>query len=87
MIINLTAAAAVVPLTALMFSACLLRPADDQQDQPPPGLHQAKIATMRPMTISDAALPGRSKEGRLRMIVLAIRYPLRIGWPAGAARA
>ena len=63
MIINLTAAAAVVPLTALMFSACLLRRTDDQQVQPQPEVHQAKIATMRPMPISDAALPARSKEG------------------------
>ncbi|HMD66272.1 MAG TPA: hypothetical protein VKG22_06460 [Stellaceae bacterium] len=64
MIIKLTAAAAtVVPLTALMFSACLSRRTDDQQVQPQPGVQQAKIPTMRPMPISDAALPARSKEG------------------------
>lgn len=63
MIINLTAAATVVPLTALMFSACLSRRADDQQVQPQPGVHQAKIATMRPVPTSDTALPTRSKEG------------------------
>jgi hypothetical protein len=63
MIIKLTAAAMVVPLTALMFSACLSRRADDQQVQPQPGLRQAKITTMRPTTIADAALPGRSREG------------------------
>ena len=63
MIIKLTAAATVVPFTALMFSALLSRRADDQQIRPQPALHQAKIATIRAMTISDAALRGGSKEG------------------------
>ena len=49
MIIKLTAAAAtVVPLTALMFSACLSRRADDQRVQPQPGLRQAKITNNAP---------------------------------------
>ena len=63
MIIKLAAAATVVPLTALMFSACLSRRANDQQVQPQPGLPQAKITTMRPTTIADSALPGGSREG------------------------
>jgi hypothetical protein len=41
MIIKLTAAATVVPLTALMFSACLSQRADDQQVQPQPGAADA----------------------------------------------